>query len=273
MSSYKIVASDLDGTLFDSKVRISEENNTAIKELHERGIYFVPSSGRTLCEMPKELTENPYIRFIIFSNGSTVHDKQTGENLYSCIEKQEACRLFDILDGFETHVTLRYKGQNYGDINTADDQSCKYLNVETGHRGLLNTFGIFLPNFKEFCRDADNIEMVSVFFHSDSDRIKCKELLDARCHLQIASAMPYNLEICSSAAGKGNALLKLGEHLGIDRSDIIAVGDSENDIPAITSAGLGLAVENACQPLKAVADEVICDNNSHIVDFILKNYI
>ena len=74
MKAYKILASDLDGTLFTTKVEVSPQNNSAIKELHEKGIYFVPSSGRTLCEIPKELTENPYIRFIIFSNGSTIYD-------------------------------------------------------------------------------------------------------------------------------------------------------------------------------------------------------
>ena len=273
MNNYKIVASDLDGTLFDNNVKISEQNHSAIKKLYEKGIYFVPSSGRTLCEIPKELIENPYIRFITFSNGSTIYDKETGKNLYSCIEKKEAGRIFDILHQFETHITLRHAGQNYGDTETADNQSCEYLNVDKGHLGLLNTFGKFLPNFKEFCRSVDKIEMISVFFHDDNDRIKCKELLEKECDLLIASAMPYNLEICSSSAGKGNALIKLREYLEIDKSSIIAVGDSENDIPAITTASLGLAVENACEALKSVADAVICDNNSHIVDYILNNYI
>lgn len=273
MAEYKIIASDLDGTLFSSKVEVSPQNRDAIKQLHEKGVYFVPSSGRTLCEIPKELTDNPYIRFIIYSNGSSIYDKETGETLLNCIDNQTINNAFDIIEQFETHITLRVGGQNYSDILTADDQSCKYLNVETGHRGLLNTFGKFLPNFKEFCRGADNVEMLSVFFHNDSDRIRCKELLEQKFNLLIASAMPYNLEICSLSAGKGNALLRLGEHLGIEKDEIIAVGDSENDITAIKTAGLGLAVANACDLLKSVADKTICDNDSHIVEYILNNYI
>lgn len=273
MANYKILASDLDGTLFNTKVEVSPENNAAIKVLAEKGVYFVPSSGRTLCEIPKELTENPYIRFIAFSNGSTVYDKETGKTLLNCIDKATAGRIFDILEQFEIHVTLRHGGQNYGDEATADDESCKYLNVEKGHRGLLNTYGRFLPNFREFYRSADNIEMISVFFHNDGDRIRCKELLEQSCEVMVASAMPYNLEICSISAGKGNGILRLAEYLGIERDEIIAVGDSENDIPAIKTAGLGLAVANACEALKAAADEITCDNNSHVVDYIMKNYI
>jgi Cof subfamily protein (haloacid dehalogenase superfamily) len=273
MANYKLIASDLDGTLFNSKVEISPQNQKAIKALHENGVFFAPSSGRTLCEIPEELVNNPYIRFVIYSNGSSIYDKETGETLLSCIDKQTVNRAFDILEQFEIHVTLRHGGQNYGDISTADDESCAYLHVQTGHRGLLNTYGRFLPNFREFYRSLDNVEMISVFFHNDDERIKCKQLLEESCDLMIASAMPHNLEICSASAGKGNALLKLGEYLGIDRSAIIAVGDSENDIPAIKTAGLGLAMENGCEDLKKVADEVVCDNNSHVVEYILNKYL
>jgi len=59
---YKIVASDLDGTLLDSHGNISVENFEAIKQIADKGVYFVPASGRTLKEMPKDLIENQNIR-------------------------------------------------------------------------------------------------------------------------------------------------------------------------------------------------------------------
>ncbi len=273
MANYKIVATDLDGTLFNANVEISPENNAAIKALFDKEIYFVPSSGRTLCEIPKELTESPYIRFISFSNGASVYDKETGNTMLSCLDRAMTNKMFDIIERFETHITIRHGGHNYGDANTADDKSCKYLNVESGHRRLLNTYGRFLPNFKAFYRGAEDIEMVSLFFHNDDDRIKCKELLEKIFDLTLASSMPYNLEICSSSAGKGNGILNLAKYLRVNKEEIIAVGDSENDIPAIKAAGLGLAVENACDALKETADEVICDNNSHVVEYILNKYI
>lgn len=273
MAKYKIIASDLDGTLFNSKVEVGQRNAAAIKALKEKGIFFVPSSGRTLCEIPKELTDNPDIRFIAYSNGSSIYDKETGETLLCCIDRQTAKAAFDILEQCEIHLTLRQGGQNYGDLQTADDESCRYLHVQTGHRGLLNTYGKLLPNFREFYRSVDNIEMISVFFHDDNDRIKCKELLEQRGDLLVASAMPHNLEICSASAGKGNALLRLGEYLGIEVDEIIAVGDSENDITAVETAGLGLAMANACTALKEVADDIVCDNDSHVVEYILNRYL
>ena len=65
----------------------------------------------------------------------------------------------------------------------------------------------------------------------------------------------------------------LADMLGVDRKDTIAVGDSTNDSEAIKDAGLGLAMENACDELKQIADEIVCNNKEHVARYILENYI
>ena len=64
----------------------------------------------------------------------------------------------------------------------------------------------------------------------------------------------------------------LADLLGIDYSDTISAGDSNNDLTITQAAGLGLAVSNACDSLKEVADEIICSNDEHIVSYILNHY-
>ena len=88
-----------------------------------------------------------------------------------------------------------------------------------------------------------------------------------------AQSNKYNLEVFSSKAGKGNALMLLADILGVDRTQTIAVGDSTNDMTMIKAAGLGLAMQNAVDELKQNADEVICDNNSNAIDYIVERYI
>ena len=88
--------------------------------------------------------------------------------------------------------------------------------------------------------------------------------------------MPSNptiIVIFSADAGKGHALWKLADALGIDRADTIAVGDTLNDIDNIRCAGLGLAMDNAMDALKAEADAVICNNEEHAIAYILEHYI
>ena len=82
-----------------------------------------------------------------------------------------------------------------------------------------------------------------------------------------------NLEIFSVKAGKGTALEKLAESLGIPMWETIGIGDSGNDISLVKSAGLGLAVENACGELKEIADEVICSNDCHAIRYVEEKYI
>ena len=72
---YKIVASDLDGTLLQYDGRVSAENWRAIEEMGKMGVQFVPASGRSFNEMPDELRESPLIRYYITSDGTTVYDK------------------------------------------------------------------------------------------------------------------------------------------------------------------------------------------------------
>ena len=85
--------------------------------------------------------------------------------------------------------------------------------------------------------------------------------------------MPDNLEICSIRAGKGTALLALAQKIGIDPAATIAIGDGTNDADNLQKAGLGLAVSNADPLLLPYADQIICSNDEHVMDYILKNII
>ena len=65
----------------------------------------------------------------------------------------------------------------------------------------------------------------------------------------------------------------LADMLGVDIADTISIGDSDNDESMILAAGLGLAVSNAWDSLKAVANGVICSNDEHAVAYVLAHYL
>ena len=116
--------------------------------------------------------------------------------------------------------------------------------------------------------------MVGVFFLSEADRQACvEELIEAGMFGFIEWDGLTYCEIFSKNAGKGNALLALADRIGCRREQTIGVGDSTNDLTLIRSAGLGLAMSNACRALKNEADEVICSNDEHAVQYILEHYL
>ena len=271
--NYKIIASDLDGTLFNSNAEISPENLEAIKKLNELGVIFMPSSGRTLTEMPEFLRNNGHIRYISYSDGAAVLDKETGKTLSSCIEPPITDHLLDLLFSYDTLLTVRHGGVSYVDAaKNSHEDHMRYRMTEM-YSGFIYDFSRAVNDFESFCRSLPNIEMICVFFANDGELAECKQKISEHKELTCASCEKYNIEIFSKSAGKGNALLRLAEHLGIPVCETVAVGDSPNDETMLRAAGLGLAMGNAWNELLPAADAKICDNDHHAIKYILENYI
>ncbi len=273
MPQYKLIASDLDGTLYNNKTQISNENINAINELCEHGILFVPSSGRTMSEMPSTLRENPDIRYYIYSNGAAAIDTHTGEKILMCMSQSVVGKVLDTLYSFKTHVTLRHDGICYIDANFQKESDYQFYNVHDVHKRVITEFAVLKDNFKDFVYSLDNVEVMSIFFNSESEMQQCKKQLATIEGIVVADSWPYNLEIFSKSAGKGAALTALAKKLGISLEQTIGVGDSGNDLSLVKAAGLGLAVDNASPVLKNACNKIICSNEQHAIKYILENII
>lgn len=273
MSQYKLIACDLDGTLYNSKTEISKQNLEAIDRLTERGILFVPASGRTMSEMPSELVNNPAIRYYIYSNGAAAIDTHTGEKILMCMSQATVNKILDTLYSYKTHITLRHNGICYIDADCQKDSDYIFYNVHEVHKRVITKYGVLKEGYRDFVYSLDDVEVFSVFFADEEQMQKCKQELNAIEGIIVADSWPFNLEIFSVTAGKGAALSALANKLGIDKDKTIGVGDSGNDLTLIREAGLGLAVANASDTLKNVCDKVICSNEQHAVKYILENII
>ena len=269
---YKIVASDLDGTLFNKQGEISKENYDAIKTMYEMGIHFVPTSGRSYGEMPQVLKSNPYIRYYIGSDGGTIYDKMTDTTHKLCLPTELSHFVLDTFYNYDINIMLHTNNNSYVDasMHTAED----YISYNQSDHWIEFTLETNIPiqKFKDFAYSND-VEMCCTFFKNYDELVECKKIFSAHPELLVAQSHKYNVEVFWKNAGKGNAVLKLAEILGIDKKDTIAVGDSTNDSTMIEKAGLGLAMKNAVDELKSIADTVICSNNEHSAKYILDNYL
>ncbi len=272
MNNYKIIASDLDGTLLNSKSAISDENNKAIETLYNMGVNFVPCTGRSYSELSEELKNNPNIRYYILTNGAMIYDKITKDKILTCISNQTLKKIIDIIYDYDIHIIFRSNGVLYANPAQCDNASFDLYNICKDHRHVVTNYATFLDDFDTAMKSADNVEEVSIFFDNLEKLHECKKRLSKLDEINLVHGFVNNLEIFSKDAGKGNAILKLSDMLGIEHSNTISMGDSENDISAIKLAGLGLAVSNACDNLKQAADEIICSNDEHAVKYVLTNY-
>ena len=272
MYKYKIVASDLDGTLLNNNSMISEENKAAIAELNKKGTFFVPATGRTYSELLPELKNNDNIRFIMYTNGAVIHDKKTGEHITNYMDGALASEIYDLITEYDTSITVRSDGKFYADADNMREDDAERFEFTPAHVNVLKNYAIPVHNFSEWLRTAPAIEDFSLYFGTHEEFLECCKRLDADSRIKTAKFPPKGLEIFSVNAGKGRALHLLADKLGIPHEETIAVGDSLNDFTMVEAAGLGLAVSNACDDLKMVSSEVICSNEEHAIKYINEHY-
>ena len=269
---YKILASDLDKTLLNNDGYVSRENWAAIEKLYKMGVQFVPTTGRSFKEMPRQLQDSPFIRYYITSNGAAVYDKETGRSYDFGIRGELAKYVLDTI--YQYPINLFFHTEN----NTFTEQSTH--NAETYREFHLNDYWIpyalsmVTPKqeLKQFAYRVPYYESLTAFFKNREDLLECMAEFAQNEQLFITQTDPWNVEVFSAQAGKGKSIHLLAELLGVPVEATIGVGDSLNDTTLIKDAGLGLAVSNALPEIKALADAVICSNEEHCVDYILRNY-
>lgn len=272
--SYKIVASDLDGTFLGKDQTVSLENTVAIAKMRKLGVEFVPATGRTLSEIPHEIMQCSDIRYIITSDGAAVWDKNAEKMIITRYIPSDIVKfILDTLKSCNSYPLAHKNGKNYYDVEKHITKTLDYCRVGDYFRYIINKTAYSATDFCDFLINSKDVEMFCIFFEKDDDLEKCKQIFLDADKLCVAQSDPHNLEVFLSVAGKGNALKALSDAIDVDISNTVAVGDSTNDISLIKAAGLGLAMENACAALKIVADKVICNNDGHSAKYILDNFI
>lgn len=270
---YKLIAIDLDGTLLSTDGDISDRNLDAVRDITEKGVLFVPVTGRAMYEMPKRVTECPYIRYIVSSNGAVIYDKKTGEKLTHNFTSTQFAGIFSVLKEYETVMTVHCDMKSFADSSKITDEALDYYRINDYYKNHIRTNNVIIDNFDVYFSQPREVEMLTVYYKYDSELEECKSRLEAMGDIDITSSVSGSIEIIRHGALKGAALVKLARKLSIELSDIIAAGDSKNDISMLEKAGLSLAASNGTDAAKAAADKVICSCNEDIAAYIRDNYL
>jgi len=265
---YKMIAADMDGTLLNDDEELSMRTKTAIIKAVEAGVLFVTATGRAIqgAVMVNELFEKdlPFIvmngaSVVMGKSGNVLFNKYLGTDLTVEILNLGKSRGASML--VWTNVGLRK-------IFT-DDPSKDYLNYDRKYRGIENKTVNGIDGFAE--------EKVSkVIWFGSREQIQ-EHQSDMRAHfgrrVNCSSSLPEYLEFVNPEADKGGAMEEIGKIYGIDSSEMIAVGDGYNDISMIKYAGLGVAMGNAPDDVKAASDEVTLSNNDDGFAAVIEKYI
>ena len=268
----RLIAADLDGTLFDEKKQISRRNLEALCRAAARGILFVTATGRIYEAIPNELKELPGARFAIVVNGSGIYDREKKELIHrEEIPAERAAALCRFMKRYHSMYDCYQNGKGYVDQYYYDriDTYCR-----PEYRPMYRATRSAVKDLEEQILRKGDVQKLQMFFTDGELRLKAmSELREAFPDMAVTSSVPNNIEVNIRAANKGNALRILCNHLGIDLSQTMAFGDGGNDITMLRCAGTGVAMANACREAKEAADDVTADNEKDGVAVYLEKHV
>lgn len=273
--SIKLIATDLDGTFVNDQKQLLEENVRAFKECAERGIQIVPATGRTIFGVPDEIKKLPGVRYAITTNGASVADLKTGTIISTCrMSMETAVRVMELARDSEDDIMYDAYIDGIGYAREDFYDNLEHYLWTPALVDMVRKTRRSVPDNIEYIRHCGSeVEKVNLFFTDMEARTKMRAILAEIPDIIVSSAIPNNLEINAAGADKGSALMHLAELLDIKKEETMAFGDGENDISMIRMAGLGVAMKNAEEHVKAVADYVTVTNNEAGVAAAIRKYV
>lgn len=255
-NTYRLIVIDIDGTLVNRHGTISDKDREALFRARELGIPVALSTGRGLQATTGIIQELALDSYHILFDGALVSHPGSSDEIYVCpidkelvrqmIEAAHQCRvdleLFTVTDYFVERETWSTDAHRdfFGVCPSLVDFNQLWERERVLKGGLVTT------NPEEASRTADFCRRLKSHLHFSLARTPAYPLVDF-------------INVLASGVSKGKALEKLAANLSVPLREVIAVGDGINDISLLTTAGLAIAMGNAMDEVKAIADYVTLD--------------
>jgi len=269
MENIKLVAIDLDDTLLRSDLTISEHTVAVLRQVRGMGVAVTISTGRMFSSARPFAERLEFDVPLITYGGALVKNAASGEVLYNRpLEPEVARRVIRFARERKVQV-------NFYLLNGEDDELYAELTTSWGEN-----YGRFsrvpfhrVPDLEALLEGGNPLKLMLIDDEPVADRclLELRELLGEQVHL--AKSKPRFLEVDHPEATKGRALQELAAWLQVERSQVLAIGDSYNDIEMLEFAGLGIAVANAPPEVRRRAGHVTASNDEDGVAQALEQFV
>ena len=265
---YKLIATDLDGTLNNDQKIITEKTKAALMAAQKKGIRLALASARPSPGLFRErdlLHLQEHKGILMSYNGGRIVDAETNKVLFETsmdleetkqvLRKLENLPVTPILDdGIQFYVTSKdgYKV----------DYECRNNNMICSEVGNLADFLTFAP-----------IKILMSVQPEELPQVQAQIAAFLPESLTVVQTAPFYLEVIPKVINKGQGIRDICAVLGIDPAEVISFGDAANDIPMLQTAGMGVAMGNAQEAVKAAADMVTLSNNEDGIAAALEKLI
>lgn len=258
MQNYQLIAMDMDGTLLNSKKEISSENRSAIAKAAAAGKTVVLSTGRSLAELKPYVNQLPEIRYLDCLSGALVYDLKEKKTLFRhSLTPELVLQIIEISK--QEDVMLHLLTENCIVQRDRWEQIERY-----GMAIYKELFAVVADKWEnltqQYIENPFPVDKLNFYCITPRSRERIRQQIQAAgLPVTMVYAETTALEISAQGVDKGVGLKKLCEILSIPLSETIVAGDADNDLKALQTAGLAVAMGNANDDIKKIADIVVAD--------------
>lgn len=259
----RLIAFDLDGTVLNGKKEVSPRTVEAMRRAAAKGIRLVIATGRQLSDIPYTVLPGiPNISYAVTANGALTYAMPAGEAVLSrAFSAPDAQRLLSECRLFKAMVHV---GSGKGGVLDNRGAAWEDAKAKAEILALSRAWNFdFSDAVTEFTAWEDPPCKLTLIFFDPAERARAFLHFSKYRELIVSSSARLNLEIMPPNTHKGAAIAFLADREGLNAQQVMAIGDSHNDMDMLSAAGLGVAMGNAAPELKEVSDFVTlgCDED------------
>ena len=278
MERVKLIALDMDGTLFNSQNEISEKDKETLKRATEAGVAVAVATGRAYVELPIEMLYEAGIRYAITGNGSAVYRLPDKECILSdCLDNEVVCTIISELKQLDIYYDIYVDGLVYCPKSVCHNIR-KMDMPESLHEHIERT-RIVVDDLEDYIRSCGkSVEKTTLNFAYLEDgtclgKAESAAILDRYPQVEYLSGGFHNWEFTRAGVNKGTGLRFLAERLGVPMNLTMACGDSENDLSMLRAAQVAVAMENAKPAVKEESNYITLSNNESGVAHAIEHFV
>ncbi|MDZ5470185.1 Cof-type HAD-IIB family hydrolase [Bacillus sp. 31A1R] len=269
---YRLLALNIDGTVLQSNGRLHKSTKEAIHYVQQKGIYVTLVTSRSFPSAKKVAKALKLDSFLVTHRGAYIASTDEKTISVKRIPEDITFELVRLLEGFSCQIRIVHEEYSLANKSKINNNLLSKTVFTSGDPVF------YSQQFVDSISDAIADEPVAppkmeVYFEDQEDLEDAEKAIASMFHEVDTLRMDNkSLEIVPQGVSKLNGLLYLGEQLGIDRKEMVVIGDSLDDIEMIEQVGLGVAMGNAPVEVKKAADWITRSNNQQGVGYMVKEH-
>lgn len=266
----KLVVSDMDGTLLGKDSKISPANEEAIVRIQELGVPFVLCTGRIYSAVAPYADYLKLTGPVIGCNGAIIKNHGTGETLFlNAMQEEVVCQVIDIFRKYDHYFHFYDEDTVYAEKSGPLFDYIVSMSEKLGDKRIKTKM---VEDTKVVVRTMTKVLKMGFNLIDETSEQIADEIRKV-AGLTVVQSAPKLLDVMNENVSKGEALKALAAIYNISTEEILAMGDNDNDIEMLQVAGVGVAMGNAGDKVKAIADDVAVHHEEDGVAWTLEKYV